>query len=111
MNLTCASCKVRLPEKANPYTIMECPNCDKEYMFQLPYGWLGRSHYRTFEQEYKEANNDFQKRYSEIIALTGLSEENLRDSEKRWLLWLASWDTDTAASFISIVRKTKNNSR
>ena len=43
------------------------------------------------------------------MILKSLKSIELSDEERKYLVWLAGWDVDTANNFISIVEKLKMN--
>lgn len=109
MQTYCAKCKTEFPiKKADKYTLMCCTNCGTEHMYEPPYGWLNRSGCWGFEEEFNKNIEPFQQRYYEMLKYTGLNANMLSESEKVFVLHLASTNSDAAASFISIVNKAKN---
>ncbi len=104
---TKCQCGTPLPASAGKYTIVSCPGCGKEYFYLPPkYGWLPRIS-DPFEEEFQGAASWKQDHYRDILTHGKIDEAKLSNADKRHLLWIAGWDNDTIASFLSVLRKSQ----
>jgi hypothetical protein len=59
-----------------------------------------------FKEKFDSAPPYQKKRYTELMKTV---KADLTDDEKRYILWIAGWDEETAATFGSIFKKLQNS--